>query len=148
MSRRRAGGFGLSAACAGLLALGATLLAALILPSAAPAAKYFHSPSGNIGCGVSHQGARCDIRQKDWRPPSRPRSCRLDWGYGLTLGKRGKGRFFCGSDSLLGIGSRLAYGKSIRRGRFKCKSREDGMKCFNVRNGHGFFISRERYRRF
>ena len=80
--------------------------------------------------------------------PPKPRSCNLDWGYGLTIGKHGKGRFFCGSDSLLGIGHRLGYGKTIRRGRFKCFSRESGMKCKNVRNGHGFFIARERYRRF
>ena len=141
MRTRRARGIGLTALCA-------SLLGALALAPAAPAAKYFHSPSGNIGCGVSKQGARCDIRQKDWRAPDRPRSCNLDWGYGLTLGKRGKGRFFCGSDSLLGVGTRLGYGKSIRRGRFKCMSREDGMKCINVRNRHGFFIARERYRRF
>ena len=141
MPSRRAAGIGTVAFCA-------FLLGALALASAAPAAKYFHSPSGNIGCGVSKQGARCDIREKSWNPPHRPRSCNLDWGYGLTLGKHGKGRFFCGSDSLLGIGSTLGYGKSTRRGRFKCVSREAGMKCFNVRNGHGFFIARERYRRF
>ena len=141
MSMRKAAGICAAALCAGLLG-------ALMLAPAASAAKYFHSPSGNIGCGVSKQGARCDIREKNWSPPPRPRSCNLDWGYGLTLGKRGKGRFFCGSDSLLGVGTRLGYGKSVRRGRFKCKSREDGMKCFNVRNGHGFFIARERYRRF
>ena len=136
------------AARIGLIALGASLLGALAIAPAAPAAKYFHSPSGNIGCGVSKQGARCDIRQKDWRAPSRPRSCNFDWGYGLTLGERGKGRFFCGGDSLLGAGTRLGYGKSVRRGRFKCMSRENGMKCVNVRNRHGFFIARERYRRF
>ena len=141
MSRTKAAGFVLTALCAGLLGV-------LVLAPAASAAVYFHSPSGNIGCGVGRQGARCDIREKDWRAPSRPRSCNLDWGYGLTLGKRGKGRFFCGSDSVLGIGRRLGYGKSIRRGRFRCVSRTDGMKCKNVRNGHGFFIARERYRRF
>ena len=141
MSVRRAGEIGLVALCA-------ALFGALLLAPGASAAKYFHSPSGNIGCGVSKQGARCDIREKDWSAPPRPRSCNLDWGYGLTLGTRGKGRFFCGGDSLLGIGTRLGYGKSTRRGRFKCVSRVDGVKCKNVRNGHGFFISRERYRRF
>ena len=141
MPRRKAGAIGLIVVCA-------SLLGALILAPSVSAAKYFHSPSGNIGCGVSKQGARCDIREKDWNPPRRPSACNRDWGYGLTLGMTGKGRFFCGSDSLLGIGTRLGYGKSIRRGRFKCMSREDGMKCINVRNRHGFFIARERYRRF
>jgi hypothetical protein len=135
-------------AATALVAICAAVVGVLVQAPAAEAAKYFHSPSGNIGCGVSRQGARCDIGERDWRPPPRPRSCHLDWGYGLTLGKRGKGRFFCGSDSLMGVGTRLGYGKSTRRGRFKCVSRMDGVRCVNVRNKHGFKISREGYRRF
>ena len=131
----------------GILVLGG-LLAAMALPSPAAAVRYFHSPSGNIACGVSRAGARCDIREHSWQAPPKPRSCNLDWGYGLTLGKRGKGRFFCGGDSLFGAGGRLGYGKTVRRGRFKCLSGMNGVRCVNVRNGHGFLISRERARRF
>jgi hypothetical protein len=141
MTRTKAGAFALVALCA-------ALLGAVVFAPAASAAKYFHSPSGNIGCGVSRQGARCDINERDWSPPHKPRSCHLDWGYGLTLGKHGKGRFFCGSDSLLGAGTRLGYGKSVRRGRFKCLSKENGMKCVNLHSGHGFFIARQGYKRF
>ena len=126
----------------------ASVLAFLLITGTAQAAKFFHSPSGNIGCGISLKGARCDIREHSWKPPPKPKACNLDWGYGLTLGRQGKGRFFCATDSLLGLGTRLGYGKSIRRGRFRCVSRTDGVRCVNRRNGHGFKLSRERARRF
>jgi hypothetical protein len=131
----------------GILAV-ATVLVFGLHAGTAPAAKFFHSPSGNIACGISKQGARCDIREREWRPPPKPRQCDQDWGYGLTLGKQGKGRFFCAGDSLFGLGSRLAYGKSVARGRFRCVSRTDGIRCVNRRNGHGFKLSRERAKRF
>jgi hypothetical protein len=126
----------------------AALLVLAIAAEPAPGAAFFHSPSGNIACGVSRSGARCDIRERDWRPPPKPKACKQDWGYGLTIGKSGRGRFFCAGDSLFGFGHRLGYGKSVRRGRFKCVSRTDGMRCVNVRNKHGFKLSRERARRF
>jgi hypothetical protein len=109
----------------------------------------FRSPSGNIGCAIGAQGGvRCDIRNRDWRPPPKPASCMLDWGFGLTVGRRGRARFVCAGDTVLGQGRRLAYGDSIRRGRFRCVSRRTGMRCVNRRNGHGFSLSRQRARRF
>ena len=126
----------------------AALLVLAFAPAAARGAVFFHSPTGNIGCGVSRDGARCDIRQHDWKAPPKPRGCHQDWGYGLTLGKQGRGRFFCAGDSLLGLGRGLRYGHSIRRGRFKCTSRTDGVRCVNRRTKHGFKLSREHARRF
>jgi uncharacterized protein DUF6636 len=109
----------------------------------------FRSPSGNIGCVIGRQGgARCDIRNRDWSPPPKPASCMLDWGFGLTVERRGRGRFVCAGDTVLGQGRRLAYGEAIRRGRFRCVSRQSGMRCVNRRNGHGFALSRQRARRF
>jgi hypothetical protein len=108
----------------------------------------FQSPSGNIGCVIGPSGARCDIRSRDWRPPPKPASCQLDWGHGLVVGRRGRGRFVCAGDTTLGQGRRLAYGKAIRRGRFRCVSRRSGMRCVNRRNAHGFVLSREQARRF
>jgi hypothetical protein len=109
----------------------------------------FQSPSGNIGCVIGRRGGvRCDIRNREWSPPPKPASCRLDWGFGLTVGLRRRGRFVCAGDTTLGQGRRLAYGEAIRRGRFRCLSRRSGMRCTNRRNGHGFSLSRERARRF
>jgi hypothetical protein len=108
----------------------------------------FQSPSGNIGCVIGRSGARCDIRNRNWRPPPKPASCQLDWGFGLTVERRGRGRFVCAGDTTLGQGRRLAYGDTIRRGRFRCVSRRRGMRCVNRFTRHGFTLSRERARRF
>src|SRR5690349_1741503 len=35
----------------------------------------FQSPSGNIGCVIAGDIARCDIVQRTWQPPARPASC-------------------------------------------------------------------------
>ena len=109
----------------------------------------FQSPSGNIGCVIGRRGGvRCDIRNRDWSPPPKPASCQLDWGFGLTVERRGRGRFVCAGDTTLGQGRRLAYGDTIRRGRFRCESTRRGMRCVNRFTGHGFTLSRERARRF
>jgi hypothetical protein len=130
------------------------LVAALIVTAAAGAERasaitFFQSPSENIGCAIGKaNGVRCDISKRDWRPPAKPRACRLDWGHALGVHRRGAGHFICAGDTTLGQGRRLAYGDSIRRGRFTCVSRRSGMRCVNRRNGHGFALSRERVRRF
>jgi uncharacterized protein DUF6636 len=134
--------------------LASTLVIAMALmlsagATQASALSFFQSPSENIGCAIGKRsGVRCDIRERDWRPPARPPSCQLDWGNGLVVGRRGRGHFTCAGDTTLGQGPHLGYGESIRRGRFRCVSRRSGMRCVNRRNGHGFSLSRQRARRF
>ena len=124
-------------------------LVVLLLPTTATAAPtFFQSPSQNIGCVIDRTFVRCDIRERDWRPPPKPASCPVDWGNGVTLGRAGRARFACAGDTVLGMGRRLAYGQSIARRPFACTSRRNGMRCLNRRNGHGFVLSRERVRRF
>lgn len=65
----------------------------------------------------------------------------------MVVNLRGKGRLTCVNDAVL-AGRMLAYGDSIRRGRFRCTSRRSRMRCVNARNGHGFKLSRELARRF
>jgi len=126
----------------------AALIAALVLAAPASAATSFHSPSGNIRCVIDRTSfTRCDITDRDWSPPPKPQSCEFDWGNSLRLGFRGRGRFLCVSDAV-DSGRRLDYGESIKRGRFRCRSRMSGMRCVNVRNGHGFALSKQRVRRF
>jgi len=130
------------------LALLAALVAALAVVGPASAATSFHSPSGNIRCVIDGTSfTRCDITNRDWSPPPKPQSCEFDWGNSLGLGLRGPGRFLCVSDAV-DSGRTLDYGKSIKRGRFRCRSRMTGMRCVNVRNGHGFAVSKQRVRRF
>jgi hypothetical protein len=125
----------------------AVLLGSLV--AAAPAsAVSFHSPSGNIRCMIlAKVDTRCDITQRDWRPPPKPRSCEFDWGNTLEVGLRGRGRFGCVSDAV-DPGRVLGYGQAISRGRFRCRSRTSGMRCVNTRNGHGFALGRQSVRRF
>ena len=107
------------------------------------------SPSGNIGCYVFGQGARCDIRNKQWEAPPPPASCELDWGFGLTVVRHGRGNYVCAGDTAIDPGSPvLRYGDRITRGRFRCKSKQSGIRCVNRRNAHGFKISKQRAQLF
>jgi hypothetical protein len=115
----------------------------------AAADTFFESPSGNIGCVISAKsGVRCDIRERDWRPPPKPRSCPVDWGNGVSVARRGAGRYTCAGDTVFSDGQALRYGRSILRGRFRCTSRRSGMRCINRRSAHGFRLSRQRVRLF
>ena len=126
-------------------------LCALALAGAVSAQAFvqFKSPSGNIGCVLDKRdGVRCDIREKDWSAPRKPSWCDVDWGGGVQVGRRKRASFVCAGDTVLGGDRTLRYGTSIRRGRFECFSRRTGMRCVNHRNGHGFRLSRQRYRLF
>jgi Family of unknown function (DUF6636) len=117
----------------------------LALAAPAGALVQFESPSHNIGCVLSAKfGARCDIRTHAWKPPPKPKWCDLDWGDGLEVGRRGNGHFVCAGDTALGGKRVLGYHKSITRGRFRCTSYRNGMRCVNVRNTHGFKIARRK----
>jgi hypothetical protein len=130
------------------LVLLAALVAVLAAAGPASAATSFHSPSGNIRCVIDRTSfTRCDITNRDWSPPPKPQSCEFDWGNSLRVGFRGRGRFICVSDAV-DAGRTLDYGQSIKRGRFRCRSRKSGIRCVNVRNGHGFALNKQRARRF
>ncbi|MFN8126654.1 MAG: DUF6636 domain-containing protein [Candidatus Nanopelagicales bacterium] len=109
--------------------------------------KFFHTPSGNIRCGMlKAQGRwsmRCDINQHDWRAPS-GQTCREgDYGSSVGMGGKAASRFVCVSDAL-NPGKALPYGHSLSYGPFFCKSKVKGLKCWN-KNAHGWFLSRQRY---
>ena len=121
----------------------------LALPAVATAKSGgFQSPSKNIGCYIDSSAVRCDIRVHSWTAPPKPSYCDVDWGGGMAVGKKHRGGFVCAGDTTLNAGPVLAYGSSRSEGRFTCTSRESGMTCRNRRNGHGFFLSRDSYRRF
>jgi hypothetical protein len=125
---------------------------ALAAAPASAALRLFQSPSRNIGCAVTSGSlgisARCDIAQRDWSPSRKPASCQLDWGQGVAVGATGRAGYVCAGDTTLDAGPRLAYGKSITLGRLRCTSLTSGVTCTNLRDGHGFSISRQRVRLF
>jgi hypothetical protein len=128
-----------------LVLLTACGFAALAMaPPAHAAPVLFESPSHNIGCYIAKSGVRCDIREHTWKAPAKPTWCDVDWGNGLEVGRRGHGHVVCAGDTVLGGKRVLAYKHSIRRGRFKCTSRRDGMRCVNLRNDHGFKLARRK----
>ena len=130
------------------LALAVAVGAALVAAAPASAATFFKNPSGNIRCVVDATSlARCDITRRNWTPPPKPSSCPGDWANGLQVNLQGRGRFTCASDAVPD-GPVLAFGDSVRRGRFRCTSRRTGMRCVNLRSEHGFALSRDRARRF
>jgi len=130
---------------AGCAVLGGLLLAAA---GTASAIKSFQTPSHNIACVMATSGVRCDIAKHSWKPPPKPKSCPVDYGNGLTLGRHGRAEFTCAGDTVLGMGAVLPYGAVKRKRPFVCRSLESGVRCVNGGNGHGFFLSREVARRF
>lgn len=108
----------------------------------------FRSPSGNIGCALYGGNARCDIRKREWKPPPHPASCEVDYGQGLSVGRRGRAEFVCAGDTTLDPTlPPLAYGATSSVGGTRCASRGAGITCTNAA-GHGFFISIQSYRIF
>lgn len=126
------------------LALSAHLAAA----ASAGGRVEFATPSRNIGCAGDATFVRCDISVTRAKPPPKPRSCRFDWGNAFELRQRGRPRRLCVSDTVLGSRRVLQYGRTQRLGRsIACTSRTTGLTCRN-RDGHGFFLSRQRVRLF
>ncbi len=107
----------------------------------------FQTPSKNIGCLGGSGGLRCDIGQKDWQSPRRPKSCHLAYGDSLAMSATGRPEWTCHGDTVRHEGSILPYGTTARFGAFTCISRSIGLTCTN-RSGHGFFLSRQSYRLF
>jgi hypothetical protein len=115
---------------------------------------YFVTPSHKIICAwntgdaQSRPSLRCDVGFRlDPRPP-RPKWCDLDWAYGLSMSSVGRASPICAGDSVFhGWKPVLAYGETWRKRGFTCRSRSVGLTCTNTR-GHGFFLSRERWRLF
>ncbi len=80
--------------------------------------------------------------------PPRPRRCEFDYGIGFEMGRKGRARAVCASDSVYTPkGRTLGYGSTWKRGGFVCTSKQVGLRCRNL-VGHGFFESRGRSYRF
>jgi hypothetical protein len=132
-------------------------------PPSSTRITYFKSPSGNIIClyttGAVDQplsivvcGIKSGLRPK---PPYTARCRELRLGHTadrIALQATGRAQPSpCAGDAGPLLGERearvLAYGRTWRRGGISCRSAFTGMTCRN-RSGHGFFLSRSRWRRF
>jgi hypothetical protein len=119
------------------------------LPKPTLSLKNFTSPSGNIGCVVDTTSARCDVRDHVYTAGLRPSNCDLDWGDSLQVNDKGLVGWVCHGDTVFDPAAQaLPYGKSSQKGSIVCASADTGMTCTQGPSGHGFLISRERYRIF
>jgi len=121
---------------------------------------YFKTPSGNIACDyqtLRPPYVRCGIKSglKPPPPPKRPGCFRTNR---ISLGVSGRPRLgasICPGDDEgdagpfagKGVAQVLDYGKAWSGGGLRCTSAFKGLTCRN-RSGHGFFLSRARWRRF
>jgi hypothetical protein len=118
-----------------------------------PACDDFATPSGNIRCfATARQGGvvECSI-DSGLKPPAPRGTCDLDQN-GLVLHADGGAAPDCrGDPTPAGLDPKipaLAYGKIWHGlGVLVCISRVTGLTCRNSR-GHGFFLSRERWRTY
>jgi hypothetical protein len=119
---------------------------------------YFKTPSGNIVCYHSSPDDRpvfiaCGI--KSGLKPAPPRRPCSEGGYAgdrVTMTATGRVEVpACAGDPGAMVGAPtapvLGYGKTWSGGGISCRSTFAGLTCRN-RSGHGFFLSRVRYRIF
>jgi len=135
-----------------LAVVGAAVVLALAGGTArAATSNSFLTPSKNIGCiyvapfaSTDRPYLRCDIGGGLHPLPPRPKSCDLDWGYGYEMFAYGRAKPFCAGDTAKDPRAPiLQYGRTWRRGPFKCVSQPIGLRCTNS-SRRGFFLSRQR----
>ncbi len=129
---------------------------------------YFKTPSGNIQCDYGYRSegdadayVRCGIKSGlKPPPPSRGAQChQAPWVTLRVTGPAHPGPSYCPGEDAPDAGpfaggqaggppvSVLDYGKTWRGGGLRCASAFTGLTCRN-KSGHGFFLSRERWRSF
>ena len=120
-------------------------LALLAGPAFADDYLAFHSPSGNIQCGMStgeYAQVRCDMAVFTPTYLKAPPDCEFDWGSSFAVDGDGPGYLACVSDAVADpAGLELGYGESISLGPFTCTSEKSGLECTNL-SGHGFKLSK------
>ncbi|SDC64219.1 hypothetical protein SAMN05216410_2085 [Sanguibacter gelidistatuariae] len=133
---------------------GATSDGASPTPSATPLAvgadaKQVASPTGNITCTLSPEGAECAIASLATEPAAVD-GCEGTVGYVATLTTSGvqtpcmpekPGK----ADAAIPV---LAYGDTESVNNFACESTESGMKCSDTNTGKGFTLARAGITRF
>jgi uncharacterized protein DUF6636 len=120
----------------------------------------FKTPSGNIVCGYSiapsgEASMECGIKS-GLKPPPKQVHCDAGDPNDKRVSLRDAGRavpVLCAGDpgpllpQIQAKARVLAYGSTTRVGAISCTSETTGLTCRN-RSGHGFFLSRERWRTF
>jgi Family of unknown function (DUF6636) len=145
----------------GLIVLGACAVIALCLPASGSARikqSFFHTLDGNISCGMIQDKkprrkhhrkipgfpgvARCDLQNHTWVAPPKPKSCPVDWGFGVEVTRRGSGRYVCAGDTVANPSApALGPGAVVTVGRYTCSVLATSVRCTNNLSSHGFEVS-------
>jgi hypothetical protein len=131
------------------IALAAAALVLFAPGASAAKFKFFQTPSGNIACAMGGGVVRCDILQHSFVAPPKPADCDVDWGNGVAVARKGPGDFVCAGDTVFAPENPvLGYGERQVKNRFRCTSKQKGVRCVNTKSRHGFFLSRDEVRLF
>jgi hypothetical protein len=108
--------------------------------------RSFTSPTGNIACQLTRDGAACVIAEHDYPANDRPDGCTGRWLPLLEVDLSGAARLGpCEAGVVAPSGGALAYGTTSAVGPMSCLSRLTGMVCWSGRSGHGFRLARAAY---
>jgi hypothetical protein len=102
------------------------------------------SPTGNIICTLEGDTVGCTVNDHIF--PDSLESCDGD-SFAIVADKKGSGPA-CGEKYDSGAHETLAYDKSAKNDNLACTSKSDGMTCWNVKSGKGFFVNKQTYSTF
>ncbi len=111
----------------------------------------FSTPDQNINCLYQEDerdvpSLRCQTRFVLTPLPPKPADCKQNWGGALRLADNGEVSVVCAGNPVAGDYATLDYGRVWQKGGLRCVARRSGLTC-NSRNGKGFFLNREAWRR-
>jgi hypothetical protein len=109
-----------------------------------PKARGFYSPSKNIYCGMSDNSTFRGVDCASYKPPQK---ATMDVAGRVTICRDRGTRNRCNIGNPGEGTPTLGYGRQITVGRFRCLSRQSGVRCTLIRSGTGFLINRAGVRR-
>lgn len=102
----------------------------------------FVTPSGNIGCTIDAERARCIVQSFDYDPPDAPDGCTMDaWGSIVVANRDGAG-FSCTPAPFPSDAQALDYGQTVSAHGMTCTSSETGVSCRSDESGAAFSVAR------
>lgn len=102
----------------------------------------FVAPSGNIGCTIDSERARCIVQSFDYDPPEAPDGCTMDdWGSIVVANNDGAG-FSCTPAPFPSDAQPLDYGQTVSAHGMTCASSETGVSCRSDETGAAFSVAR------
>src|SRR5690625_3407086 len=111
-------------------------------PPAAADTESFTTPSGNIGCTIDEERARCVVESFDYSPPEAPDDCSMaEWGGIVVANHEGAG-FSCTPADFPAEAEQLDYGQTLSAHGMTCSSEETGVTCRSDETGAAFSVAR------